>query len=222
VLGYATATSGDTYGAKGQSDSTAGVGVLGYATAPSGDTWGVRGIADSTDGVGVYGRAKAASGTTYGVLGRSDSPGGWGVYSIGDMGATGSKSALVPTEDYGWRKLYAVESSGNYFEDFGEGQLVDGQASVAIDPIFAQTVNLSETYHTFLTPVGDEPVLLFVTQKTSVGFTVRGVTLEGQPASGAFDYRVVAKRLGYEDQRLEPAQDPNRMAVDAQQEKSQE
>jgi hypothetical protein len=29
------------------------------------------------------------------------------------------------------------------------------------------------------------------------------VTLDGQPAECAFDYRVAAKRLGYEDLRLE-------------------
>jgi hypothetical protein len=35
------------------------------------------------------------------------------------------------------------------------------------------------------------------------------VTLDGQSAGGAFDYRIVARRLGYEDLRLETAEDPN-------------
>lgn len=39
-------------------------------------------------------------------------------------------------------------------------------------------------------------------------FTVRGVTLDGHPAQGTFDYRIVAKRQGYENLRLEPAEDP--------------
>ncbi len=47
-------------------------------------------------------------------------------------------------------------------------------------------------------------MLLFVTAKTSNAFTVQGVTLAGQPATCSFDYRIVAKRLGYEDLRLEP------------------
>jgi hypothetical protein len=50
-----------------------------------------------------------------------------------------------------------------------------------------------------------EPALLYVTAKRATGFTVRGVTLDGQPAECAFDYRVAAKRLGYEDVRLEEA-----------------
>jgi len=46
-------------------------------------------------------------------------------------------------------------------------------------------------------------VLLFVTAKSSTGFAARGVTLDGQPASCACDYRVVARRSGYEGVRLE-------------------
>ncbi|MFQ5596010.1 MAG: hypothetical protein ACE5HA_17855, partial [Anaerolineae bacterium] len=45
----------------------------------------------------------------------------------------------------------------------------------------------------------------FVTAKSVTGFTVRGVTLEGQPARCGVDYRIVAKRLGYENVRLERA-----------------
>jgi hypothetical protein len=45
-------------------------------------------------------------------------------------------------------------------------------------------------------------VLLYVSQKTADGFTVRGVELDSAPSSCAFDYRVVAKRLGYESIRL--------------------
>jgi hypothetical protein len=60
-------------------------------------------------------------------------------------------------------------------------------------------------YHVFVTPLCQEPVLLYVTAKRATGFTVRGGTLDGQPAECAFDYRVAAKRLGYEDVRLEEA-----------------
>ncbi len=209
VYGYATATSGATDGVWGKSDSPDGTGVWGLATATSGTTYGVFGESRSTSGRGVVGIASAGSGTTYGVRGVSYSPNGYGVYYVGGLAGTGTKSAIVPTQDYGWRKLYAVESPGNFFEDFGQGQLANGQATVAIDPIFAQTVNLAETYHVFLTPVGDSPAVLFVTQKTPTAFTVRGVTLDGHPAQGSFDYRIVARRLGYENLRLAPAEDPH-------------
>jgi hypothetical protein len=120
----------------------------------------------------------------------------------------GTKSAVVSTADYGQRTLYTVESPANWFEDFGSGQLVDGQAVIVIEPIFAQTVNLTGTYHVYLTPLGDQPTLLFVTQKGATSFTVKGVSLDGVPAACGFDYRIVAKRLGYEDVRLAPAAAP--------------
>ena len=128
------------------------------------------------------------------------------VFSInesGDMTAIGTKSAAVTTSDYGTRKLYAIESPQNWFEDFGSAQLVDGAVTVAIEPVFAQTVNLSDEYHVFLTPLGD--CLLYVSEKTSQGFTVKA--MGGGTCSIAFDYCIVAKRLGYESLRLEPATD---------------
>ncbi|NOZ28317.1 MAG: hypothetical protein GXP39_09740 [Chloroflexi bacterium] len=121
----------------------------------------------------------------------------------GNLNCAGSKSAVVQTANHGQRRLYAMESSEVWFEDFGSASLVEGEAKVGFDPIFAETVNLEVAYHVFLTPVCQEPVLLFVTDKGATGFSVRGVTLDGQPSQCAFEYRIVAKRLGYENVRLE-------------------
>ena len=122
----------------------------------------------------------------------------------GNLWASGTKSAAVETANYGQRLLYTVESPGVWFEDFGSASLVNGEATVNFEPIFAETINLEADYHVFLTPLCQEPVLLFVTAKSAKGFTVRGVALNGQPSGCAFDYRVVAKRLGYESVRLQP------------------
>jgi hypothetical protein len=116
----------------------------------------------------------------------------------------GAKSAVLQTEGYGQRAVYTIESPEVWLEDFGTASLADGEATVAFESIFAETVNLEMDYHVFVTPLCQEPVLLFVTAKTSTGFTVQGVTLDNQPSSCDFDYRVVARRLGLEDLRLEP------------------
>ena len=121
----------------------------------------------------------------------------------GDLNCTGSKSAVVKTVNHGWRQLYAVESTEVWFEDIGTASLVDGEVEVAFEPTFAEIVNLKTDYHVFLTPLCQEPVLLFVTTKSGTSFAVRGVTLDSRPANCAFDYRVVARRLGYEGMRLE-------------------
>ncbi len=126
------------------------------------------------------------------------------VFSVNEAGIVtfaGAAATQVEAGTYGSRTVYAVQSTGNWYEDFGAAQLVNGQATVTIEPIFAQTVNLSETYHVFLTPLGD--CALYVAEKTPTSFTVKA--MGGQTCSIAFDYRIVAKRLGYETLRLEPA-----------------
>lgn len=84
-------------------------------------------------------------------------------------------------------------------EDFGSGALVHGILKVTLDPAFAQTVNAGVEYHVFLTPGGDCKGL-YVTNRTAEGFEVR--ELGGGISSVAFDYRIVARRAGYEAQRL--------------------
>ncbi len=223
VYGYASATSGVTRGVYGRSDSTGGYGVHGYASATTGTTTGVYGLSDSTSGRGVYGLATATSGTTFGVYGSVSSPNGWagyfwtsagnGVYisvASGKTGlnvASGTKNAVVCTRD-GSRLLYTEESTEVWFTDYGFGKLQNGIAVVRIDPVFAQTVNLEEPYHVFVQVYGNAEV--YVTNRTPTQFEVR--LRDGDP-NVEFSYRIVAKRLGYEDQRLERApwadNDPN-------------
>ena len=95
--------------------------------------------------------------------------------------------------------LYAVEASENWFEDFGSAKLKDGAAVVAIDPLYAETVNTEIDYHVFLTPRG-ECKGLYVTNQKGSSFEVR--ELNGGKSDIPFSYRIVAKRKGYEDLRL--------------------
>ncbi len=73
------------------------------------------------------------------------------VWSVDEAGAVtfGAEAGA-----YGSRAVYAVQATGDWIEDFGTAQLVDGQATVTIEPVFAQMVNLAE-YQVFLTPLGD-------------------------------------------------------------------
>lgn len=119
---------------------------------------------------------------------------------IGNQTVFGTKSAAVSTAGHGDRLVYAVESPENWFEDFGSGALRDGAATVELEAIFAETVNTAVDYHVFVTPLGD--CALYVTDKTHSGFAVRA--LGGKPCDVPFDYRIVAKRSGYETARLEP------------------
>jgi hypothetical protein len=174
-------------------------------------------------GTGVLGWAHAISGTNRGVWGSTLSPDGWagyfdtldgnGVYisvpseKAGLNVASGTKNAVVRTND-GSRLLSTEESTEVWFTDYGFGKLQNGAAVVAIDPVFGQTVNLNEPYHVFVESYGNAS--LYVTNRTPTSFEVR--LHDGDP-NVEFSYRIVAKRLGYEAQRLERApwadNDPN-------------
>jgi hypothetical protein len=118
----------------------------------------------------------------------------------GDLTCTGQVKALATTA--GGSKTvetYSMQSPENWMEDFGSANLQHGVATVTLDPAFAETVNAGAGYHVFLTPNGDSKGL-YVVAKTPTGFEVR--ESGGGTSTLAFDYRIVAKRRGYETQRM--------------------
>jgi len=81
VFGEGTASAGPTYAVLGHTHSSAGTALFGFAIGTTGTTYGVQGISDSTGGRGVYGHALANTGSTHGVLGETDSVGNFLVAS---------------------------------------------------------------------------------------------------------------------------------------------
>jgi hypothetical protein len=219
-------------------ESVSGRGVYG-----KGRTMGVYGVASAVDTAGVYGQNTGGSGvvgtSTNGVAGnfiitniaspqpclKAQTAGtGWagyftgtgvasrGVYieTKGGMGLIvrgGTKNAVVSTSK-GARALYSEEASGVYFTDYGFGRLENGRVTIAIDPLFAETVNLDQPYHVFLQAYGEAE--LYVSRRTPGTFEVR---LGRGQENVEFSYRLVGKRRGFEQARLEQAawadQDPN-------------
>jgi hypothetical protein len=118
----------------------------------------------------------------------------------GNLYCSGSKSAVVPV-DGGSKKvaLYAIEAPENWFEDAGAGQLSNGSAVIQLENMFGQAVNTGIDYHVFLTPNGDCKGL-YVSQKSATSFEVH--ELGGGTSSVAFDYRIMAKRKGFESIRM--------------------
>ncbi len=164
-------------------------------------------ILKSNDDVHVYlEQTNPASSSGYLYVHNNAGATVWRVFENGDTWSAGAKGALVDTEEYGERTLYAMESPEVWFEDFGTAQLANGQATVTIEPLFLQTINTGVPYHVFVTPLGDCNGL-YVTNKTATSFEVR--ELGGGIANIGFDYRIVAKRLGFEDRRLEPPDPPD-------------
>ena len=134
---------------------------------------------------GVYG-----SGTNYGV------------YYSGGLAGTGTKSAIVKTLD-GPKTVYCQESPENWFEDFGSGIINEGSAQVSVAADFMQTVTINDDY----------PMKVFVTPNANLGnwwvekrkddFILHA---PGAADGATFDYRIVAKRKGFETLRLETSE----------------
>ncbi len=145
-----------------------------------------------TDGTAWAGHFVAASTTGKGVL--VETRGGAGLQVVG-----GSKNAVVGTLT-GARALYTEESTEVWFTDYGFGRLEQGRARILLDPVFAQTIDPAEPYHVFVQAYGDAEI--YVTDRTPTGFVVQ---LRAGDPGVEFSYRLVAKRLGFEGQRLERA-----------------
>jgi hypothetical protein len=231
VQGNNLATTGNAIGIAGVTSSAAGIGAYGVGVGESteGGTVSLRpigtwGDTNQSSGIGVlatadfgiaiagYNNAENISTAKFqndentdevgNVLAtRGGHFGGICVMDVGgNLGCNGSKSAVVPV-DGGSRQvaLYAVEAPENWFEDIGSGQLSNGTAVVQVESVFAQTVNTGTEYHVFLTPKGDCKGL-YVSNETADSFEVH--ELGGGKATIAFDYRIVARRKGYETIRL--------------------
>lgn len=192
------------------------VGTLAIADIPGGvgllvvgDT-GVVGATSGKVGTGVSGSGfigvRATSAAGFGIVAQGPASGFFSaagyfigqVVVVGDQIVSGAKSAAVPHADGFHRLLYAVESPESWFEDFGEGSLVDGAAEITLDPEFAALIK-SRNYHVFLTPNGDSRGL-YVKRKTDKLFEVR--EQQGGKSKLKFSYRIVAKRKDIKGERL--------------------
>jgi len=150
---------------------------------------------------GVAGFATGGSGTNYGVYGSASGSGtNIGVYYSGGLAGTGTKSCVVKTSK-GPTLLYCQESPENWFEDFGEGRLINGRAHVVLDNLFLETVTIDAEFpmKVFVQPEGDCKGV-YVSKGTN-SFDV--VELNQGKSNVPFSYRVVAKRKDFENRRLE-------------------
>jgi len=212
VFGFSSPKTGAAFGVSGWTSSPDGSGVNGFSDAGV----GVRGYSTSKYGVSADGNIGVVGrGGSIGVLGYSTF--GSGVFGLSDGGglagrfegnvnvhgdfnviAPGVKGALVPHPDGSHRQLYCMESPESWFEDFGEGKLIKGNARVQLDSGFASVVK-TNTYHVFLTPYGDSNGL-YVARRSKGGFEVK--EQRNGKSSLSFSYRIVAKRKDIEGKRL--------------------
>lgn len=187
-------------------------GVVGKISSAFANSAGVYGYnSATTDGAGVTGYGY------YGVTGVSLSAngysgyfsGGQGVFVNGNFTVTGStKAATVPIKNGSeYRKLYCEEATEVWFTDYGSSHLVNGKTIIQLDDIFLETVTIDahNPVKIFIQMNGEsKPVYV---RKGEKSFEV--IETDGGKSNSEFDYRIVAKRRGFEELRLEKVNPPS-------------
>ena len=198
--------------------TTGGEGVVGFGEGRGG-AYGVDGvlIAGATNGDGVVAaseestgtalRVQAIRGTAITASGNAQQEimsldGSGNMILAGTLTTSGTPLSVVHSPQGVERQAYSAQQSTPTFEDTGEAQLYNGQASVRLDPAFAALMDARSSYLVFITPAGNSQGL-YVANRTATGFTVRE---NGNGRSTlAFDYRIVAKAYSARDALRLPA-----------------
>ncbi len=186
--------------------NSTGTGVIGvgnngnnYYTEPNGSGGAFTGTV-----CGVYGYATNNSGDSYG--GYFASNGAGYAYVGGSYGGTnckivgtGTVNTIVKNTKGEIVTLTCPEAPESVFQDFGIGQLVNGQAHITIDPDLAININVSDDHplKVYITPEGDCNGV-YVTNKSANGFDV--IELQGGKSNVQFSWQIVATRANEEYQ----------------------
>jgi hypothetical protein len=212
-LFYGTGSSGPAFVADSFGNTfTYGRAEVNNTVSAYGPTYGVAGVVTGTNSGGA------------GVLSETDNPQSWiflgysvfhsaYTFDVADDGTVFAKAyesssaarTLQKTSTGRTVDTYAPQVSQPTLEDFGEAQLVNGVANVALEPRFADAIDRTASYLVTVTPEGDCRGL-YVAQRNGIGFAVR--ELQGGRSSLAFAYRIVAKPFGDTSARLPVASMP--------------
>jgi hypothetical protein len=136
------------------------------------------------------------------------------------INGSGSVSTIVKDTHGAQVTLHCPETPEIYFQDFGEGQLINGKAHINIDPTFSKniTVNNQHPLRAFIQLNGDCKGV-YTTNETQTGFDV--VELQGGQSNVKFHWTITANRADEDmgngrvshnaDMRFEPAGAPEPM-----------
>ena len=145
---------------------------------------------DNNGDYGSIGDGTESSGGTFGN--------GLGTYMFVCQGGSGyitngSKSTEVKDKNNNERLLFCNESPEVMFEDYGEGQLVNGKAHITLDSLFAMNVAISEKHplRVYIELLGDCNGT-YVTNRSASGFDVN--ELNHGTSNTAFQWHIICNR----------------------------
>lgn len=89
--------------------------------------------------------------------------------------------------------MFCIEAPENLFQDYGTGELINGEAQVNFDPIFSNSIRVDDKHDIrVMVQLEGDCKGVFVSNKTKDGFTVK--ELDGGNSNVKFTYTVVATR----------------------------
>ena len=172
--------------------------IHGESTGAATGVWG-----ESNQAPGVYGKSSG----NYGVGGETTTPDHYGMaafgvdnnskglYVRGYIYATGGVRTSVATNT-GNVLASAVTSPSAKFLISGSGDLNNGMASVAFDPVFVETVPSDAELRVLITPTADCNGL-YLASKSRNGFVAR--ELQGGKSNASFDWIAIVTLPIHED-----------------------
>jgi len=213
-----------SFGVYGHNVDSLGTGVMGIGNNSTG-SFLAKGSGGAFVGknIGVYGKSAATfnndttaggyfiSGTSYAYVGAFD-----GVLNRKVVG-NGTVNTIVNDVNNKPVLFSAPEAPENLFNDYGTGQLINGKASITLDPTFSKNIAVNDKHplRVFVQLEGDCKGV-YVTNKTKNGFDV--VELDGGHSNIKFTWTVCANRadeiakngfvLKYSDERFGNAPKP--------------
>lgn len=192
------------YGLGGTGDAVVGAaswggGVVGVRASNNGDN-GTDGDGADMEGSYIGVIARNAAGLGYPLV-AADTNGTDLMYvdNAGNLYYHGGLYHFMKTRDGHVTTAFGSESASPTIDDNGTAHLVNGVATVTLDPAFARSIDQHRAYQVMLTPDGDTRGL-FVASKSPNGFVVREV--QGGRSSIDFDYHIYAPTLGQAGQRM--------------------
>ncbi len=225
--GSGGAFTGSKTGSYSIAKNSTGTGVIGVGNNQTSSTLTKgSGGAFIGDSIGVYGKAtKSGNGTWGGYFVNGTTNVGYAYVGGRDNNGTnrkvwgnGTVSTIVKNTAGELVSLSCPEAPEIYFQDYGEGQLVNGKAHIELDPDFALNVTINEKHplRVFI-QLEDDCQGVYVTNKTKTGFDV--IELNGGSSNAKFMWTVTANRADeldengniiskYADVRFAPAPGP--------------
>ena len=190
-------------------------GIQGLANSQFQDSYGVQGLSYSsaTYSVGGYFTGNTYAGANYAysyVGGTTD-----GVTARKIIG-TGSVSEIIPTENHGRVTLTCPESPEYWYQDYGTVEMINGKATITLDPILADVIVVDEKnpIRVTCTPVG-MPYFNGITIMNQTKNSVEILELNGGNHSGKLQYQLVVKpKTNYGEGRFQQAPGPGYLKPD--------